>query len=274
VRETSGTVKSEHSYLEFNFPDRLAGVLDRSGDRPRRERATERRPAQDPPTESTSVPAIQRELNTSGPPPAVNDAEYSVPSFATLPERSPAPPRGRWLWLALWAIAVSAAGYVAVHAWFLHTNAASEPISLAIAERQGQLQIEWNHNAAPVESATGGSLEIIDGADAQTIPLTPQILTQGRFTYLRKTGDVEVRMTVDSASGAKLQEASRFLGRQPSGASPSEDLKTLQQRRDALEAEVKRLTEENSGQAARIRQLERTLRILETRLGIDQGKQQ
>ena len=30
VREADGTVKSESSYLEFNFPDRLAGVLDRA----------------------------------------------------------------------------------------------------------------------------------------------------------------------------------------------------------------------------------------------------
>src|SRR5580692_8455719 len=29
VREQDGTVRSENSYLEFNFPDRLAGVLDR-----------------------------------------------------------------------------------------------------------------------------------------------------------------------------------------------------------------------------------------------------
>src|SRR3984957_20553699 len=37
VREADGTVKSESSYLEFNFPDRLAGVLDRApGPRPER----------------------------------------------------------------------------------------------------------------------------------------------------------------------------------------------------------------------------------------------
>src|SRR5580692_3452024 len=37
VREADGTVKSERSYLEFNFPDRLAGVLDRvPGPRPER----------------------------------------------------------------------------------------------------------------------------------------------------------------------------------------------------------------------------------------------
>src|ERR1700691_3708753 len=38
VREADGTVRAERSYLEFNFPDRLAGGLDRSQDRGLRER--------------------------------------------------------------------------------------------------------------------------------------------------------------------------------------------------------------------------------------------
>src|SRR5580700_2951194 len=41
VREADGTVKSESSYLEFNFPDRLAGVLERAP-APRGERDRER----------------------------------------------------------------------------------------------------------------------------------------------------------------------------------------------------------------------------------------
>src|SRR5580698_10648401 len=38
VREADGTVRGERSYLEFNFPDRLAGVLERLPDRPPRDR--------------------------------------------------------------------------------------------------------------------------------------------------------------------------------------------------------------------------------------------
>jgi predicted nucleic acid-binding Zn-ribbon protein len=41
----------------------------------------------------------------------------------------------------------------------------------------------------------------------------------------------------------------------------------LQNRRAELEAEVRRLQKENQAQTERIQQLERTLRILETRLG-------
>src|SRR5580658_1633577 len=46
VREHDGTVRGESSYLEFNFPDRLAGVLDRT---PRGERTGAERPGLDRP---------------------------------------------------------------------------------------------------------------------------------------------------------------------------------------------------------------------------------
>jgi uncharacterized protein YciI len=46
-------------------------------------------------------------------------------------------------------------------------------------------------------------------------------------------------------------------------------LKALQQRRDQLEADVARLKQSNDQQALRIQQLERTLKILQTRPGIN-----
>ena len=63
-----------------------------------------------------------------------------------------------------------------------------------------------------------------------------------------------------------MQEASRFLGPAPSQGN-AEELKTLQQRRDELQAEVDRLKQSNDQQAQRIQQLERTLKILQTRPG-------
>ena len=97
--------------------------------------------------------------------------------------------------------------------------------------------------------------------------LTPQALALGRYAYQRKSGDVEVRMSVENAGGAKTWEASRFLGRAPSANSP--DPAELEKRRADLQAEVDRLRRENAAQAAKIQQLERTLRVLETRLGIE-----
>jgi len=72
-----------------------------------------------------------------------------------------------------------------------------------------------------------------------------------------------------------MQEATRFLGRPPAAAAAanSDELVAIQRKRDELEAELRRLRQQNGDQAARIQQLERTLRILQTRIGIDQGKQ-
>ena len=278
VRETDGTVRTERSYLEFNFPDRLAGVLDRSAGRLPRERGNARRPPQhlsEPaPGESASAPAMPREqVPSPPPPPAASELRSATPgSEIPLPRRAAAGHRRKWYWLAPWAIAVLSIGYLGVRSLIPHTSAAPESIALAILEREGQLQIEWKPDAAPVAAAKSGSLEIIDGGDSQIVPLTQPILATGRFTYQRRTGDVEVRMTVTDASGAKVQEASRFLGRPLPVGAKSEDLTELQRRRDELEAEVRRLRQDNGAEAARIQQLERTLRILQTRLGIDQEK--
>src|ERR1041385_5741647 len=45
IREQGGTVQQDRSYLEFNFPDRLAGILDRPPERIPRERPERRAPA-------------------------------------------------------------------------------------------------------------------------------------------------------------------------------------------------------------------------------------
>jgi proteasome lid subunit RPN8/RPN11 len=263
VRELDGTVKSEHSYQEFNFPDRLAGVPDRAPQRPARASASEPRLPRFPPVQSPFVPGIKLDPIPSGPPRAIRDSHLSAAPVAA--------PRTKWIWLVPWAVTVLAVGYLAVRTWMPRTSTA-EPISLAVSERDGRLQIEWNHNAGPVEADSGGSLAIIDGGYPQIVPLSQEVLASGKYTYVPKTGDIEVRMTVNDASGGKVQETSLLVG--PSSASaPSPDLTPLQTHPNVSEDELRRLREENSSQAARIQQLERSLRIFQMRLGIDQGKE-
>jgi proteasome lid subunit RPN8/RPN11 len=266
VRETDGTAKNERSYLEFNFPDRLAGVLDRVPERVPRERPERR------------IPAFYRESAAIAPAPAETHAPASEPELPTSFQQSAGPqllkptaPRKKWPWLVAWFSVVAVAAVIGLRYWML--TSAAEPMSLALVERDGQLQVEWNRAAKPVAGASMGTLEIIDGPDSKTIRITPQQLASGHFTYVRKTGDIEVRMTVEDASGGKVQEASRFLGRAPAAAASSQELTDLQRRRDELEAEVARLRRQNDDQTAKIQQLERTLRVLQARLGIDSGKQ-
>ena len=167
-----------------------------------------------------------------------------------------------WLVAALIVIV----GLAVTGARFLASGLRNQTMTLSVLEREGQLDIEWNPLAAPVSKAVRGTLEIADGPGTRTIPLKPADLALGKFSYKRDTGDIQVRLTVEAPDGEKVQEASRFLGPPPPKANDGE-LKTLEKRKDELDAEVERLKQTNDQQAQRIQQLERTLKILQTRQG-------
>lgn len=262
VREADGTVKSESSYLEFNFPDRLAGVLDRApASRPERVQG-ERRLNVIPRAEAFqstagAVVAARREM-----PPL---QEIAAPTFGQPTQYIPSPPpRKKWPWLVGWAVLVILAVVFGLRYWMLKPT--QEPISLAVVEHEGQLRIEWNHAARPVTAAVHGTLVINDGSNTQTYALSPRELTAGSYTYERKTGDVEVRMSVEDSEGTKVQEASRFLGQAPVKIDQNE-LGELKKKRDELETEIQRLTRMNRAQDERIQQLQRTVQIMQARQG-------
>jgi hypothetical protein len=125
---------------------------------------------------------------------------------------------------------------------------APEPISLSVAERDGQLQIQWNHSSRSITGAARGTLEITDGQDSRSIALTQVDLLRGSFNYLRKSGDVEIRVTVEDSAGEKTQEVSRFLGSPPAAADPNE-LDAIRLERDSLQDEIVRLRAQIKQQA-------------------------
>jgi proteasome lid subunit RPN8/RPN11 len=261
VREADGTAKSERSYLEFNFPDRLAGVLDRApGPRPERvpgERRLNAMPRSEA-FQSTvgAVAAARREI-----PP---QEEIAPPSFGQ-PKYIPAQaPKRKWPWLLGWAVLVIIAAVFGLRYWMFRP--VTEPIALTVVEHDGQLRIEWNHAARPVTGAVRGTLVINDGSNTQTFALSPRELTAGNYTYERKSGDIEVRMSVEDSEGAKVQEASRFVGQAPVKVDQGE-LSDLKRKRDELEAEVARLIRANRAQDEKIQQLQRTVQIMQTRSG-------
>jgi hypothetical protein len=262
VREADGTVKSERSYLEFNFPDRLAGVLDRvpapRGERvpgERRLNAMSKLEGRSETFQSASaLVAPRREI---APPQEIDAPTFGQPQYLPSP-----PPKKKWPWLVAWAVLVLVAVVFGLRYWMLRP--AGEPISLAVIEREGQLRIEWNHASRPVNAAVHGTLVINDGSDTQTFALSPRELTLGSFTYARKTGDVEVRMSVEDSEGAKVQEASRFVGQAPVKIDPGE-MSDLTKKRDELQAEIDRLTRQNNAQQQKIQQLQRTVQIMQAR---------
>jgi len=212
-------------------------------------------------------PASSRLTSLFGEPPPVKAAvSPPAPDPAESATLGPAKTSSgkKWFWLAAALIVI--AGLAVTGARFLTSGLRNETMTLSVLEREGQLDIEWNRQAAPVSKAVRGTLEIADGPQTRTIPLKPADLALGKFSYKRDTGDIQVRMIVEAPDGEKVQEASRFLGPPPPKANDDE-LVTLQKRKDELDAEVERLKQSNDQQAQRIQQLERTLKILQTRQG-------
>ncbi len=145
ARESDGLVRGERSYLEFNFPDRLAGVL---VDRPRSEQRSgmDRRSPRSSPG-IAAAPALAPAPKPTPP--------YHEPQFTLLDHSVPeGPRRKKWPWLVAWGLLMVA---LTVVGRYFVLNSGSEPISLSVLEREGQLQIGWNHSARPVTSAARGT---------------------------------------------------------------------------------------------------------------------
>lgn len=266
VREPDGTVKGERSYQEFNFPARLAGLSDRT---PR-----ERRPLMDPPP-ADRFPSARYpvEPDGAGPQEPLQDprTRYDAPLFGQpsrpIPQYSPYPNTGRKIPWAIIGVVVAVLLAAVAGLKFLGPQLNAEPLSLGMIEQNGQLQIQWNRASRSILNASGGTLEIVDGQQKRDIPMNRNELAQGSFTYARQSGDVQVRLTVTGSGGPPMAEASRFLGAGPAQGDTNEAAE-LKLERDALQEEVTRLRQQSGQQAARIQQLERTLVVLQSRLGI------
>ena len=248
VREPNGAVNSDQSYQEFDFPDRLAGVLDQTPRvSPERRSPAERRrpPRQDSPASDFPTGSVFSEAS-------------SQPLIPAQPANSRLP------WYIAWAALLTAIGVIAYP--YLFGAGASQSVSLQLLERDGVLQIEWDKKS-PLLGGAEGSLVITDAKEDRTVALTSADLAEGRYAYERKSGDIGVRLTVRAMDGTSVQEASRFLGQPPVRIQP-EEIRAQEERRATLEAEIKRLQAENGTQAQRIQQLERTLRILQNSLGV------
>ena len=283
VRESDGTVKTDHSYHDFAFPDKLAGILDRPArERGERGERLERRGAARLSEGTEAVEAAMRASLDADDVARHEDSGFRQPVRPEVDFAYPGAPRKLNLpWAALAVVAVGVVlAVVGMRFFGPHLNV--EPIGLAMSEHEGELRIQWNPASRSIRSAARASIEITDGGNAagkQVIDLTPTQLASGNLTYARKSGDVQIRMAV-SGSGGPVEEGSRFLGNPPdkaldAGAEAGAGAPAAVGGPDSqpLQDEVTRLRAENSQQAERIRRLERTLTILRSRLGIADASQ-
>jgi JAB1/Mov34/MPN/PAD-1 ubiquitin protease len=273
VRESDGTLKTDHSYHDFAFPDRLAGMFERASRErnlppERRGRAlaephldaqplTDELSAQEPGDFRQAVPAAP---------------EFSAYPSDAYPSAAQRGGRRKVPWLAI-AIVIVGVILASVGLRYFGPKLNAAPIALVVNEHDGQLQIQWNHASRSIATAASAWIEIADGTDAhakRTIDLSPKDLAAGSFVYARKTGDVQVRMVVVTASDGQIEEGSRFLGNPPPVAADPAEAHVNQVQQEALQDEITRLRERNTQQTERIQRLERTLTILRSRLGITQ----
>ncbi|MGE5568947.1 MAG: hypothetical protein ACM3S5_07925 [Rhodospirillales bacterium] len=185
-REANGKIRSESSYGEFALSAR----------------AVKKRGA-------------AREAKT----PENAQARQGEATVAKSERARPARARGnRRRFLLRAAVAVPVLAIVVMTAalmWRERDKPASQALALSALDVNGQLQIAWDRMAAPVLQAKGGSLEIVDGGKKVVLPFNAAGLRRGSVTYARKSGLVEVRLTVNPPDGKPVQELVRFVGAMP-----------------------------------------------------------
>jgi hypothetical protein len=235
VREADGALKSDSTYQEFDVkPLRRAARLP------------------DLPPSITPEPVSSRRNTeaTFAPPVAIavegRAAHVEPPLFRTL-ER-PRAPRG-WLWLLPVILGLIVAGLFVKERYLAPQN---KPFSLHVYDAGETVQIEWDHNAAPIRNSHIGVIDIKDGGETKRYALADEELRAGKMSYQRRGGDLELRMTVYPVGSTALQEFAHFLD--PGAAAPApaptpppastSEIDQLRQERDRLDTEVKQLKED------------------------------
>jgi proteasome lid subunit RPN8/RPN11 len=115
------------------------------------------------------------------------------------------------------------------------------PMWVHVSDAGNQLTITWNRSSPTVANARTAEILITDG-DQQTarVPLDKESLSRGTISYVRHSGNVEVRMRVQSQADRFLEEVVRFIG--PEIAPPPAPIVPV--KRDEPDPEVLRMKAE------------------------------
>ena len=89
------------------------------------------------------------------------------------------------------------------------------PLRLSVAEKQDQLDVTWDRNAAAVTQADRGVLSISDGSHRRDLELTGAQLRNGRVLYSRLSPDVGLRLEVFRAGKESVSESIRIVSPEP-----------------------------------------------------------
>jgi JAB1/Mov34/MPN/PAD-1 ubiquitin protease len=205
----------------------------------------------------------------------ISPTSLATPTFET---HEPLPARERWLWAVPIALALGLAAWML----FRQKPAESSPMAFRVSSNAARIvQLEWDPNSRAVRDSERGEIDITDDGKTSQVLFTSDQLHSGKMTYLAQSGDVGFQLTVYPASGAPVHETTRLIAPASSTAiEPPQllghDSPALPARAgasggaedDALQQQVRRLTEDLRRERARSSQLQNLNRILENRLGI------
>jgi proteasome lid subunit RPN8/RPN11 len=202
--------------------------------------------------------------------------EHRLPSFAAV-EPEPSSGRGKIIvWTVLGAAATLGLIFGATMTrdmWmskFVSAVRPSEPVKLPplpppsmglhAADRDGQLDINWDRMSLTVRQAAAARLEISDGGPSpQTIQLDGAHLQAGVFTYGRQSDKVDVKLIVRNAEGKEASEATTYVGKLPDRKPPPEFEEAVKKQREEMAAQAAKMKADLNFQAAKTKKLEKQL---------------
>ena len=176
-------------------------------------------PPYNPSYEVVRSSAVKPERENSWP--GVRSSNLSI--LAVPPERTVIPRPGR-----RWLVAPAFLALAGVVGFFGYRNLSSPrqqtasaaidsalPLKLSVAEKQDQLDVTWDRNAAAVTQADRGVLSISDGSHRRDLELTGAQLRNGRVLYSRLSPDVGLRLEVFRAGKESVSESIRIVSPEP-----------------------------------------------------------
>lgn len=73
---------------------------------------------------------------------------------------------------------------------------AKPSLELRVADQGGRMRVDWDANAAVIQSAQGATLEVKDGGVFNRYPVEASILRSGGLDYVRRSDDVLLTLTL------------------------------------------------------------------------------
>jgi proteasome lid subunit RPN8/RPN11 len=75
-----------------------------------------------------------------------------------------------------------------------------------------EFQIRWDTGSPAIQEARSAVLAIVDGGEAQRIPLDGPQLQSGAFAFRKHSTRMDFRLTIVTAEGSSVEAATTFLG--------------------------------------------------------------